>query len=103
MLVIDLFLVRRTVVASLLGLLRLDNSEGSLLGLVARLLQTTGLLGHRGLLARDNATPLVVLQVCLCEPSRRVLGTAMHHLGTRPNLLHCASLLLFHLLPVQKS
>jgi hypothetical protein len=97
--------VNPAALLSLLRLLRLHNSEGSLLGLVARLLQTTGLLGHRGLLARHDTAPLVVLQVRLREPARRVLGSTVHHLGTRPNFLHCATALVVvsHLLPVQKS
>jgi hypothetical protein len=76
-----------------LVLLRFNHSKRPLLCLVTCLLQTTGLLGHRGLLARHDTTPLVVLQVRLREPARRVLGSAVHHLGTRPNFLHCATVL----------
>ena len=53
-------------------------------------------MGHASrLLTRDNATPLVHLEIPLLQPTRSVIGSSMHYLSARSNSLHLFSYELF--------
>lgn len=78
-------------------ILLLDSTELTLARLVTCLLQTLVLLCLLGLLARDNATILVVLQVTLRQTTRRMLGSAMHDLRTRTHRRDMTTSCLLHL------
>ena len=78
-------------------ILLLDRAELALARLVTRLLQSLLLLCLLRLLARDDTTILVVLQVALRQTTRCMLGGAMHDLRTRTHRRDMTTSCLLHL------
>ena len=72
-----------TVLAGLLP--NLHSPKLALAGRLARLAKTLLLASRLGLLARDNATLLVLLEVALCQATRCVVSRSVHNLSARSN------------------
>jgi hypothetical protein len=85
-----------TALLRLASLLGLDHTELALLGLEAELHEAVLLLRLGRLGARDDAPPLVVLEVRLGQTTGSVVGSSVHDLSTGSNATS-STCRLFHL------